>query len=152
MDEAHRLRIIDKMVLRKVFGPNKEELREGWKKFHNDELRALKSSLIIQAIKQGGLDGQGIWYVHKRRNSYRILVGSPAEFISYLPTTRPDVHFSDKVHLLMRDRRTKYFSSYSQYHCSVWLIVRSVPQLHRPVERFTFASRDIHQKKCFSHY
>jgi hypothetical protein len=131
------------MMLRKVFGPNKEELREGWKKFHNDELRALKFSPNIQAIKQGVRDGQGMLYVHKRRNS----VG---EFISCLPTARPDVSFSDKVHVIMRDRRIKYFSSWSPHHCAVWLIATSVSKLHSPFEQFTtISSSDIHQKMCF---
>ena len=50
LNEAHRLRVIDKMLLKKVFGPNREELREGCRKFHNDVLRALKVSPNIQAI------------------------------------------------------------------------------------------------------
>jgi hypothetical protein len=54
LDEVHRLRVIDKVVLRKGFGPNNEELREGWRKIHTDELRALKSSPNIQTINQGG--------------------------------------------------------------------------------------------------
>jgi hypothetical protein len=77
MNEAHRLRVIEKMVLRKVFGPNKEEIREGWGKIHNVELPALKFSPNIHSIRQGGRDEQGMWHVNKRRNSYRILTGRP---------------------------------------------------------------------------
>ena len=39
---------MNKTVLMEVFGPNKEELREGWRKFRNDVLGALKSSPNMQ--------------------------------------------------------------------------------------------------------
>jgi hypothetical protein len=39
-------------VLRKIFGPKREELRRGWTKLHNEELHNLYSSQsIIRMIK-----------------------------------------------------------------------------------------------------
>jgi hypothetical protein len=145
LDEAYRLRVIYRMVLRKVFGPNKEELREGWRKFHNEELRALKFPPKYSGNKARWMR----WTEHvlrtkKEKFGRRILVRRAAEFISCLPTTRPNVSFSDKVHVIIRNHRTKYFSNWSPHHCAVWLMDTSVPQLRRPVEQFTFASRDIH--------
>jgi hypothetical protein len=49
--EELRLRISEKRVLRKIYGPKREEDRS-WRKLHNDELHGLYSSLtIIRVIK-----------------------------------------------------------------------------------------------------
>jgi uncharacterized membrane protein len=41
--EEHRLRVFERRVLRKIFGPRREEGRS-WRKVHNDELHSLNSS------------------------------------------------------------------------------------------------------------
>ena len=38
MREDRRLRVFENMVLRKIFGPKREELTGEWKKLHNEEL------------------------------------------------------------------------------------------------------------------
>jgi hypothetical protein len=49
--EEHRLRVSENRVLRKIFGPTREE-DGSWRKLHNDELHDLYSSLnIIRVIK-----------------------------------------------------------------------------------------------------
>jgi hypothetical protein len=49
--EEHRLRVFENRVLRRIFGPKREE-DGSWRKLHNDELRGLCSSLnIIRMIK-----------------------------------------------------------------------------------------------------
>jgi hypothetical protein len=49
--EEHRLRVFENRVLRKIFGPKREE-DDSWKKFHNDELHNLySSSNIVRVIK-----------------------------------------------------------------------------------------------------
>jgi hypothetical protein len=50
--EEHRLRVFEYRVLRRLFGPKKEEVRGEWRKSHNDELHKLHSSpIIIRIIK-----------------------------------------------------------------------------------------------------
>jgi hypothetical protein len=51
LGEEHRLRVFGQRVLRKVFGPKREE--DGtWTILHNDELHSLYSSLnIVRVIK-----------------------------------------------------------------------------------------------------
>ena len=39
--KQHRLKLIDNRVLRKVFGPNRVEVTEHWRKLHNEELQDL---------------------------------------------------------------------------------------------------------------
>jgi hypothetical protein len=49
--EEHRLRIFDNRVLRRIFGPKREE-DGSWRKLHNDELHSLYSSPdIVRVIK-----------------------------------------------------------------------------------------------------
>jgi hypothetical protein len=51
LGEEHRLRVFENRVLRRIFGPKRDE--DGpWRKLHNDELHSLYSSLnIVSVIK-----------------------------------------------------------------------------------------------------
>jgi hypothetical protein len=52
MGEEYRLRVFEKRVLRKIFGPKKEEVTGDWRKLHNEDLHDLCSSpYIIREIK-----------------------------------------------------------------------------------------------------
>jgi hypothetical protein len=48
--EEHRLRALENRVLRKIFGPKRDEVTGEWRKLHNKELRDLYSSLSIIRI------------------------------------------------------------------------------------------------------
>jgi hypothetical protein len=49
--EEHRLRVFENRVLRKIFGPKREEYGS-WRKLHNGELHSLYSSPnIVRVIK-----------------------------------------------------------------------------------------------------
>jgi hypothetical protein len=57
--EEHRLRVFENRVLRRIFGPKREE-DESWRKVHNDELHSLYSSLnIVRMIKSGRMRWAG---------------------------------------------------------------------------------------------
>jgi hypothetical protein len=50
--EEHRLRVFENSVLRRIFGPKKNEVIGGWRKLHTEELHNLYYSLsIIRMIK-----------------------------------------------------------------------------------------------------
>jgi hypothetical protein len=50
--EEHRLRVFENRVLRRVFGPKRDEVTGKWRKLHNEELHDLYSSpSIIRMIK-----------------------------------------------------------------------------------------------------
>jgi hypothetical protein len=50
--EDYRLRVFENRVLRRIFGPKRDEVMGEWRKLHSGELRNLYSSLnIIRQIK-----------------------------------------------------------------------------------------------------
>jgi hypothetical protein len=51
--EEHRLRVFESRVLRRIFGPERDEVTEGWRKLHSEELNGLYSSpSIVRVIKE----------------------------------------------------------------------------------------------------
>jgi hypothetical protein len=50
--EEHRLRVLENRVLRRIFGPKRDEVMKEWRKLHNEELHNLYSSPdIIRQVK-----------------------------------------------------------------------------------------------------
>jgi hypothetical protein len=39
--EEHRLRVFENKVLKRIFGPKRDEVTGGWRKVHDEELRDL---------------------------------------------------------------------------------------------------------------
>jgi hypothetical protein len=42
--EEYRLRVFENRVLRRIFGPKRDEVTSGWRKLHNEELHGLYCS------------------------------------------------------------------------------------------------------------
>jgi hypothetical protein len=60
--EEFRLWVFEKRVLRRIFGPKRDEVTGGWRKLHNQELHNLYSSPnIIRMMKSGRMKGAGQW-------------------------------------------------------------------------------------------
>jgi hypothetical protein len=74
--EEHRLRIFENRVLRRIFGPKREE-DGSWRKLHNDELHSLYSSPnIVRVIKSRRMRWAGhAARMGEGRGVYRVLVG-----------------------------------------------------------------------------
>jgi hypothetical protein len=50
--EEHGLRVFENRVLRRIFGPKRDEVTGGWRKLRNEEIHNLSSSpSIIRMIK-----------------------------------------------------------------------------------------------------
>jgi PAS domain-containing protein len=68
--EEHGLRVFENRVLRRIFGPKRDEVTGEWRKLHSEELHILYSSPnIIRQIKSrtmrwaGQVEGFGEEYV-----------------------------------------------------------------------------------------
>jgi hypothetical protein len=66
-------------VLRRIFGPKRDEVTGGWRRLHNEELHYLYSSgCIIRMIKSKMMRWVGhIARMEEDKNAYRILMGNP---------------------------------------------------------------------------
>ena len=52
LQEERKLRVYENMVLRRIFGPKRNEVTEEWRRLHNEELNDLYfSPNIVQVIK-----------------------------------------------------------------------------------------------------
>jgi hypothetical protein len=71
--------VFENRVLRRIFGPKRDEVTEEWRKLHNKELRDLYSSpSIIRIIKSRRMRWAGhVARIGEKRNAYRLLVGKP---------------------------------------------------------------------------
>jgi hypothetical protein len=57
-EEEHRLRVFENRVLRRIFGPKRDEVTGEWRKMHNEELHNLYSSAdIIRQVKANEVGG-----------------------------------------------------------------------------------------------
>jgi hypothetical protein len=75
--EEHRLRVFENRVLRRIFGPKRDEVTGELRKLHSGELHNLYSSPdIIRQMKSRRMMWAGhVARVGEGRNVYRVLVG-----------------------------------------------------------------------------
>jgi hypothetical protein len=89
-------------VLRRIFGPKRDEVAGGWRKLHNEELRNLYSSpSIIRIITSRRMR----WAGHgarrgEKRNAYRLCGKARGKE----PLGRPRCRWVDNKMELLRDR------------------------------------------------
>jgi hypothetical protein len=78
-DSGILLKVFENRVLRRIFGPKRDEVTGGWRKLYNESLHYLYASpSVIRMIKSKTM----IWAVHvarrgEKRNAYRLLVEDP---------------------------------------------------------------------------
>jgi hypothetical protein len=77
--EECRLRVFENELLRRIFGPKRNEVTGEWRRLHNKELYAVYSSPnIIRVMKSRRLRWAGhVARMGERRGVYRALVGKP---------------------------------------------------------------------------
>jgi hypothetical protein len=94
--EEQELRVFEKRVLRRIFGPKRDGVTGGWRKLHTEELRNLYSSpSIIRIIKSRRMRWAGhVARMGDKRNVYRLLVGKPE---GKRPLGRPRRRWVDNI-------------------------------------------------------
>jgi hypothetical protein len=77
--KEHRLRVFENRVLRRIFGPKRDEVTGGWRNMHNVELRDLYSSPSkIRIIKSRKMTWTGhVARMGEKGNADRLLIGKP---------------------------------------------------------------------------
>jgi hypothetical protein len=70
--EEHRLRMFENRVLRKIFGPRRDEVTGKWRKLHNEEFHDLYSSpSIIRIMKSRRMRWTGhVARIREKRNTW----------------------------------------------------------------------------------
>jgi hypothetical protein len=77
--EERRLRVFENRVLRRVFGPKRDEMIGEWRKLHNEELIDLYSlPNIVRLVKSRRMRWAGhVARTGEDRGVHRVLVGKP---------------------------------------------------------------------------
>jgi hypothetical protein len=101
--EEHRLRVFENRVLRRIFGPKREE-DGSWRKLHNDELHILYSlPNIVRVIKSRRMRWAGrVARMGEGRGVYRVLVGRPE---GKRPLGRLRRRWEDNIRMDLREIR-----------------------------------------------
>jgi hypothetical protein len=71
--------VSENRVVRRVFGPKREEVAGDWRRLHNVELRNVYVlPHIVRVVKSGRMTWTGhVARIGKIKNAYKILVGKP---------------------------------------------------------------------------
>jgi hypothetical protein len=94
--------VFENRVLRRIFGPKRDEVTGDWRKLHNGELQNLYSSPdIIRQIRSRRMRWAGhVARVGEGRNVYRVLVGRPE---GKRPLERPRRRWEDGIKMDLRE-------------------------------------------------
>jgi len=105
--EERKLRVFENMVLRRIFGPRRDEVTGKWKRLHNKELNNLYSSPnIVRVIKSRRMRWAGnVARMGEERVVYRVLVGKPEGKSSL---GRPRRRWVDNIRLDLQEVRCGY--------------------------------------------
>ena len=94
-------------MLRRIFGPRREEVTGEWRRLHNEELNDLySSSNIVRLIKSRRMRWAGhVARKGEERRVYRILVGKPE---GKRPLGRPRRRWVDNNRMDLQEVRCGY--------------------------------------------
>jgi len=100
--EERRLRVFEKRVLRRVFGPKRDEVTGEWRKLNNEELRDLYSlPNIVRVVKSRRMRWAGhLASMGEGRGVHRVLVGNPE---GKRPLGRPRRRWEDNIKMDLRE-------------------------------------------------
>ena len=100
--EERNVRVFENRVLRKRFGPRRDEVTGEWGRLHNEELNDLYSSPnIVRVIKSRRMKWVGhVARMGEERGVYRVLVGKPE---GRRPLGRPRRRWADNIRMDLQE-------------------------------------------------
>ena len=100
--EGRRLRVFENRVLRKVFGPKRDEVTGEWRKLHNEELNDLYSlPNIVRVVKSRRMRWAGhVARLGEDSGVHRVLVGRPE---GKKPLGRPRRRWEDNIKMDLQE-------------------------------------------------
>ena len=99
--------MFENMVLRKLFGPRRDEVAEKWRRLHNEKLNDLYSSPnIVWMIKSRRMRWAGhVARMGEEREVYRVLVGKPE---GKRPLGTPRLRWVDNIRMDLQQHNNKH--------------------------------------------
>jgi len=100
--EERRLRVFENRVLRRVFGPKRDEVTGDWRKLHNEELNDLYSlPNTVRVVKSRRMRWAGhVTRMGQDRGVQRVLVGKPE---GKRPLGRPRLRWEDNIKMELQE-------------------------------------------------
>jgi hypothetical protein len=94
--------VFENRVLRRIFGPKRDEVTGEWRRLHNEELNDLYSSPnIVRVIKSRGMRQAGhVPGMGEGRGAYRILAGRPE---GRRQLRRPRRRWEDNIKMVLQE-------------------------------------------------
>jgi len=100
--EERKLRVFENMMLRRIFGPRRDEVTGEWRRLHNEQLNDFYSSPnIVRVIKSRIMRWAGhVARMGEERVVYRVLVG---KLEGKRPLGRPRRRWVDNIRMDLQD-------------------------------------------------
>ena len=98
--QERRLRVTESRVLRRIFGPKRDEVKMEWRKLHKEELNYLYSPNTIREIKSRIMRWAGHVARMGEKRCIQVLIGKPQ---GKRPLGRPRLRWEDNTKMDLQE-------------------------------------------------